>query len=125
MLFVPSTDHSCVNIIFTKTRLTPIKGMTIPQLKLMAVLIGVRCVKFVVSQLHLDIEQVYVWSDSQCVLKWLTSNKKSLGFCQNRVKEITDHKDIKYRFISTNENAADVASNNCVVINYGSMGQNG
>ena len=45
--------------------------MTIPRLELMAVLIGVRCVKFVKEQLKISVEGKDIWTDSQSVLKLL------------------------------------------------------
>ena len=60
--------------------------MIIPRLELMAVIIGVRCVKFVKSKLKLDIDKVVVWTDSQCVLNWISYNKKLSVFVGNRVK---------------------------------------
>ena len=96
--------------MFSKTRLAPIKGMTIPCLELMAVLIGVRCVKFVQSQLKCDIEEIYVWTDAQCVIKWISSNKKLSVFVSNRVREIRGHPEINIKYVSTTDNPSDVAT---------------
>ena len=41
-----------VNLLFSKTRFAPLKTMSIPRLCLLAVLIGVRCVEFVKTQLN-------------------------------------------------------------------------
>ncbi len=82
------------DLVFSKTRVAPLKGMTIPRLELMAVLIGVRCVDFVKHQLKLPIERIYLWSDSQCVLTWISTDKTLSKFVQNRVDEIVSHKDI-------------------------------
>ncbi|VDO49005.1 unnamed protein product [Brugia timori] len=40
------------SLIFAKSRIAPIKGMTIPHLELMAVLIGSRAAQFVMTQLN-------------------------------------------------------------------------
>ncbi|CAC5398794.1 unnamed protein product [Mytilus coruscus] len=47
-------------LIFSKSRLAPIKGMTIPKLELMAVLIGVRSQKFVKTELTLVIDKTFL-----------------------------------------------------------------
>uniref|UniRef100_A0A1I7VXE7 Uncharacterized protein n=1 Tax=Loa loa TaxID=7209 RepID=A0A1I7VXE7_LOALO len=41
------------SLIFSKSRIAPIKGMTIPRLELMAILIGTRAAQFVMTQLDL------------------------------------------------------------------------
>uniref|UniRef100_A0A1I7V6A5 Integrase catalytic domain-containing protein n=1 Tax=Loa loa TaxID=7209 RepID=A0A1I7V6A5_LOALO len=41
------------SLIFSKSRIAPIKGMTIPRLELMAILIGTRAAQFVMTQLGL------------------------------------------------------------------------
>jgi diketogulonate reductase-like aldo/keto reductase len=76
------------NLIFAKTRLAPVKKMTIPRLELMPVLIGVRCLKFVKTQLMIEISHEYFWTDSQIALDWINSKKQLPVFVKNRVKEI-------------------------------------
>ena len=56
-----------VDLLFIKTRLTPLKGMTIHRSELMTVLIGVRCLEFLKQQLKLCIENIHMWLDYQCV----------------------------------------------------------
>ena len=83
--------------------------MTIPRLELLAVLIGVRCVKFVESQLKILVEGIDLFTDSQCVLRWLRSQKDLSVFVRNRVKEINSH-DITFHYVKSNENPADIAT---------------
>lgn len=98
------------DLVFSKTRLAPVKGMTIPRLELMAVLIGIRSLKYVESELKIPIEGKFLWSDSQCVLKWISTNKDLGVFVRNRVTEIKKNGDVKFEYIPTNENPADVAT---------------
>ena len=83
-----NVSESKADIIFSKTRLGPLKKMTIPRLELTAVVIGVRCIKFVKDQLKLPIKTTYIWTDSQCFLKWINSDKDLSVLVKNRVKEI-------------------------------------
>ncbi|XP_060561385.1 uncharacterized protein LOC132721147 [Ruditapes philippinarum] len=55
--------ETTVHLVFAKSRLAPLKEITIPRLELMAVLIGVRSVKFACNQLKLNLKHVYVWTD--------------------------------------------------------------
>ena len=56
------------NLIFSKTRLSPTKEMTIPRLELLGVLIGCRTSKFLVKQLGVDVKQL-LFTDSICVIE--------------------------------------------------------
>ena len=82
------------DLLFSKTRLAPLKAMTIPRLELMAMLIGAR----------------YIGSDSQCWLKWIVSEKDLSLFAKNRVKEIRSQSDIVIKYVTSRENPADIAS---------------
>ncbi|XP_052764084.1 uncharacterized protein LOC128206005 [Mya arenaria] len=105
------TDRAIkVELIFSKARLAPVKGMTIPKLEIMAVVIGVRCLEYVQSQVGVPIEQSVLYTDSQCVLKWISSEKKLPVFVQNRVNEIKKHTGIRFAYVKTTEYPADIAT---------------
>ena len=99
-----------VNLLFSKARVAPIKKLGIPRLELLAVLIGVRMLKFVQEQLQLPVEKKILWTDNQCVLHWIMSKRPLTTFVQNRVKEITETKDISFRYVINSQNPADIAS---------------
>ncbi len=74
---VQKTDNSAKSdLIFSKTRIAPLKGMSIPRLELLAVLIGVRGVKFVETQIKLPLDSIVLMSDSQCDTLWISSKNK-------------------------------------------------
>ncbi|CAG2195786.1 unnamed protein product [Mytilus edulis] len=98
------------DLIFSKSRLAPVKDMSIPRLELMAVLIGVRSLIFVKSELNISIEEMCLWSDSQCVLKWISTKKELNVFVKNRISETKAHKNVKFMYVNTMENPADVAT---------------
>ena len=50
------------------------------------------------------------WTDNQCVLHWIMGKKPLITFFQNQVKEITETKDISFRYVETNQNPADLAT---------------
>ena len=105
------------DLIFSKTRLAPVKKMTIPRLELMAEVIGVRCLRFVTAQLKIPNEGKYLWTDATCFLRWINSEKDLSVFVRNRVKEINKYSDIVFGFVSTTENPADVATRGTTVSN--------
>ena len=104
---------SKTDLLFTKTRLTPVKGLTIQRAELMTVLIGIRCLEFVKTQFKLPVEETYLWTDSHCVLKWIFTDKDLTTFVRNRVTEIKSYKNIRFRFTSTKDNLADIATRGC------------
>ena len=106
-----------LDLIFAKTRLAPIKQITIPRLELMAVLIGVCCIQFMKVQLGLPLANIYMWSESQCVLYWWCTAKYLSVFVQNQVSEIKGHKDITFGHAPSKENPADIASRGSTVQN--------
>ncbi|VDN57793.1 unnamed protein product [Dracunculus medinensis] len=69
-------------LVYAKSHIVPIKGMTIARLKLLAVLIGVQTGRFVLNQLDLE---------------------------ENRVEEIRKAK-LNFRYIPRNEKPVDVAT---------------
>uniref|UniRef100_A0A1I7VQT1 Reverse transcriptase domain-containing protein n=1 Tax=Loa loa TaxID=7209 RepID=A0A1I7VQT1_LOALO len=98
------------SLIFSKSRIAPIKGMTIPRLELMAILIGTRAAQFVMTQLDLTNIKVILWSDSKCALHWIKNHSNLLPrFVQNRVEEIRRTK-CTFRYIPSEENPVDVAT---------------
>ena len=90
--------------------IAPNKPTTIPRLELLAVLIGIRGLKFVESSLQIPIKKKILWTDSTCVLNWIKSNKPLPTFVENRLKEIRDQNDVEYHYVNTKENPADMAS---------------
>ncbi|EJD76719.1 pao retrotransposon peptidase [Loa loa] len=73
-------------LIFAKSRVAPVKGITIPKLELLAILIGVRATKFIIKQLEIEDVRVTLWSDSRCALQWIKNRSRLLlKFIQNRI----------------------------------------
>ncbi|CAF1418291.1 unnamed protein product [Didymodactylos carnosus] len=96
------------NLSFTKTRLAPIKTLTVPRLELMAALIGVRIPKFVEKELKIKIVKKYIWCDSKCVLYWIANKRLKSAFVENRLKEIRLCENTEFRYVSMTENPADL-----------------
>ena len=110
LLQTNSEGKNRADLIFSKSRLAPVKDMTIPRLELMGVLIGVRCLDFVESQLTCSLETIIVMTDSQCVLNWLKSDKDQQTFVKHRIQEIRGHENLVFRYVKSKENPGDIAS---------------
>ena len=97
-------------LIFSKTRFASDKDISIPRIELLAALVGVRCTRFVEKELNLELKQKHIWLDSQCVLNWIGSRRTFSTFVENRLKEKREHREIKFHYIASSENPADIAS---------------
>ena len=83
--------------------------MTLPRLKLLAVVIGIR-INFVTSELKLLIVKRVLFTDSECVLHWIKATKQLLVFIQNRIDEIRMEEDHIFGYVSSVQNPADFAT---------------
>ncbi len=71
------------NLVFAKSRLAPLKSVSLPRLELTAVHIGNRILHFIARSLKFRIARQFIWSDSQCVLHWLVSKKPQTLFTES------------------------------------------
>ena len=101
---------SRVNLIFSRARIAPKKPLSIPRLELMALLIGVRSLRFISKELGLESTERIIWTDFQCILNWLKGKKPLSVFVKNRITEITNKKNVEFRYINTKNNHADLTS---------------
>ncbi|GFT87368.1 integrase catalytic domain-containing protein [Trichonephila clavipes] len=77
-----------IRLIRAKSRVAPLKTMTIPRLELMACCIGARLVHSVYAALDVPDLKIIAWSDSMVALWWLKNHGDWSVFVANRVKEI-------------------------------------
>ncbi|XP_061194949.1 uncharacterized protein LOC133203117 [Saccostrea echinata] len=94
---------------FQKTRLVPRKKITLPRLKLLAVVIGVRCVHFVEQKLKLTSTEKILLTKYQCALHLIRMKKPLTTSVKNKVKGIRNNKNINFQYVSTKDNTADIA----------------
>lgn len=100
-----------VDFVMAKSRVSPLKDNTLPRLELRAAVMAAHLATFIVSTLHNQLRDVVVrlWSDSQIVLYWISSNKQLKPFVANRIKEIRSLFPIAaWGYCHTTDNAADL-----------------
>ncbi|CAK9799131.1 hypothetical protein ANTPLA_LOCUS1906 [Anthophora plagiata] len=114
-VYLRSTDNdeNCsVQLICAKSRVAPVKTMTIPRLELCAAQLLAKLITTVSESLNLSYSKIKMWSDSTIVLHWINASPHCLKtFVANRVSEIQSRTNVNNWFhISTEENPADYIS---------------
>ncbi|UYV73935.1 hypothetical protein LAZ67_11001507 [Cordylochernes scorpioides] len=109
---IPTDDGVSVTLLASKTKLAPMRKMSIPRLELCAALLLTRLVKYIMEELSIKMESAACWSDSTIVLSWLRIMSGNLPtFIGNRVAEIQSCPQVReWRYVPTGDNPADIAS---------------
>ena len=112
-LRVITTDGSVnCTIVMAKSRLAPIKKLTVPRLELQAATLAARQNALLRKELDLDLGSSTFWTDSTIVLQYINNTEARYHtFVANRVAEIQETTDVKeWRHVPTQDNPADDAS---------------
>ena len=108
------------NILFSKTKVAPLKSKTLPTLELLAVFLAMKCLMNILPTLQrTNVTEIILATDSQIVLSWILNErvKSKNVFASNRVGDILNLKrlvksehalDCKFKFINSDCNPADL-----------------
>lgn len=114
---IPNSDDSfTVNILCAKSRVAPIKSVTLPRLELCSALLGAQLCKLVENALRVNntvkITKRYFWTDSTIALAWIKSLPCNLKtFVANRVAEIQTLTAVdEWHHVRSADNPADIIS---------------
>lgn len=111
---VESKNEISLQLVLAKSRVAPIKPVTIPRLELIAAVLATRLSSQVKSALNLGSCKYFYWTDASVALHWIKNDDKWNIFVRNRVNEIrskTNSND--WRHISGVLNPADLPSRGC------------
>ena len=137
-VYVRITTHSRRNkesankyqsyLFMARSRIAPMKPLTIPRLELKGVLLGAEIGDFLNRSLGIDRDKIHFWTDSEIVLWWLTKDPANLvPFVANRIRKVQAFNfPNPFKHIATEHNPADIASRGCsVALLGGQMWQKG
>ncbi|XP_062711164.1 uncharacterized protein LOC134289403 [Aedes albopictus] len=106
--FVKNQTIEC-RIVAAKTRVAPLKFVSIPRLELQAAVVGARLAHTIADALSLKISRKYYWTDSRDVLCWLNADhRRYTQFVAFRVSEILETTEAnEWRWVPSKMNVAD------------------
>ncbi len=101
-----------IALLTAKSRVLPLKPLTIPRAELVAAHLLARLMLRVSELLQIPLPHLFAWSDSEIVLHWLTKTPTSLDrFIANRISAIQSKLPASHwRHVGSKDNPADLAS---------------
>ncbi|XP_046808448.1 uncharacterized protein LOC124420248 [Lucilia cuprina] len=99
-------------IVMAKSKVAPLKPVSIPRLELQAAVLGIRLAQKITKIERIPINSCYWWSDSKTVLRWLRMDpRKMQQFVMHRVSEIQDASEVQqWKWVPSKFNPADLAT---------------
>ncbi|GBM33740.1 hypothetical protein AVEN_75812-1 [Araneus ventricosus] len=109
---INSYGGSDVKLLISKSRVAPLKFVTIPRLELCAAVLLSKLMRRVLRALKLEVSKTYFWTDSTIVLSWLEKECKELKtFVANRISIIrTLTVAEQWNHVPSKQNPADLIS---------------
>ena len=100
------------SFVMGRSRVTPVKPITIPRLELAAAVVAVELVQMLKRELDVEIADVYFWTDSTSVLRYIRSTAKRFHqFVANWIAAIQSGSTAcQWCYVNTAFNPADVFS---------------
>ncbi|XP_043477349.1 uncharacterized protein LOC122508206 [Leptopilina heterotoma] len=111
-LRVATKEEIKTTLVCAKSRVAPIKAVTLPRLELCGALLLARLYRMVGTAIDLNLDSIHFWCDSTIVLAWLQSpEQKREIFVSNRISEIKELTAAgKWSHVPTKQNPADLVS---------------
>ena len=101
--------HVDVSFVISKTRLAPIKTLTIPRLELQGAVVASRLKSKISEEIDFEIDETHFWTDSKIVLHYLSNTQRRFStYRSHRVAEIVSNSSLcEWYHIPGTVNVAD------------------
>jgi hypothetical protein len=111
-----SGDVHC-SFVCAKSRVAPIKQISIPRMELTAATVAVRINNMLMKELTIPIDDVHFWTDSTTVIKYINNETSRFRtFVANRLTEIRDSSQpSQWRYVKSEDNPGDECSRGLTV----------
>lgn len=106
---IETVDGPRCSLVMAKTKVAPLKQLSIPRLELQAAVLGARLLNTVIENHDLKVTKRVLWTDSRNVLSWIRSDqRKYKPFVAFRIGEILQETKInEWRWVPSKSNIAD------------------
>ena len=109
---VDENERIETSLVMSKSRVTPIRPITVPRLELTAAVASINLSKFIERELQLENLKQFYYTDSKVVLGYISNESRRFHiYVANRVQQIREHSSPgQWRHVDTHENPADWSS---------------